>query len=196
MTNPATESATAKPRFVYAIATSLGLGYLPKAPGTWGSVAGVVLVAVIAALTRSEAGPGVLVTEFMLVLALAIVGFWASERVVESTGGRDTDPSYVVIDEVSGQAFALVTGIVLNAWTTVVAAGTPSLKTSAALAAGLLNWKYLLLGFILFRGFDIWKPPPARQAESLPGGLGIMADDWIAGGYAALLLWLARHLGI
>ena len=55
------------------------------------------------------------------------------------------------------------------------------------------NWKYLLLGFILFRVFDIWKPFPARQAESLPGGLGIMADDWIAGIYAALGLWIARR---
>ena len=59
-----------------------------------------------------------------------------------------------------------------------------------------LNWKYLLLGFILFRVFDIWKPFPARQAESLPGGLGIMADDWIAGIYAALGLWIARALGL
>ena len=60
----------------------------------------------------------------------------------------------------------------------------------------LLNWKYLLLGFILFRLFDIWKPFPARQAESLPGGWGIMADDWIAGVYAALGLWLARAVGM
>ena len=47
-------------------------------------------------------------------------------------------------------------------------------------------------GFILFRMFDIWKPPPARQAESLPGGLGIMADDWMAGVYAAIGLWIAK----
>lgn len=60
----------------------------------------------------------------------------------------------------------------------------------------LLNWKYLLLGFILFRLFDIWKPFPARQAESLPGGWGIMTDDWIAGVYAALGLWLARAVGM
>jgi phosphatidylglycerophosphatase A len=60
----------------------------------------------------------------------------------------------------------------------------------------LPNWKYLLLGFILFRVFDIWKPFPARQAESLPGGLGIMADDWIAGIYAALGLWIARAVGL
>ena len=59
-----------------------------------------------------------------------------------------------------------------------------------------LNWKYLLLGFILFRGFDIWKPFPVRQAESLPGGWGIMADDWLAAIYAAAGLWIARWLGL
>ena len=82
------------------------------------------------------------------------------------------DPQFVVIDEVSGQ------------------------HLTYALALAPLNWKYLLLGFILFRVFDIWKPFPARQAESLPGGLGIMADDWIAGLYAALGLWIARRLGM
>jgi phosphatidylglycerophosphatase A len=59
-----------------------------------------------------------------------------------------------------------------------------------------LNWKYLLLGFILFRSFDIWKPFPVRQAESLPGGWGIMADDWLAAIYAAAGLWVARALGL
>jgi phosphatidylglycerophosphatase A len=54
----------------------------------------------------------------------------------------------------------------------------------------------LLLGFILFRIFDIWKPFPARQAESLPGGWGIMADDWVAGVYAAIGLWIARAAGL
>ncbi len=60
----------------------------------------------------------------------------------------------------------------------------------------VLSWKYLLLGFILFRLFDIWKPFPARQAESLPGGWGIMTDDWIAGIYAAIGLWIARAAGL
>jgi len=64
------------------------------------------------------------------------------------------------------------------------------------LALAPLNWKYLLLGFILFRVFDIWKPFPVRQAESLPGGWGIMADDWVAGVYAAIGLWLARAAGL
>ena len=65
-----------------------------------------------------------------------------------------------------------------------------------ALIAVPVSWKCLLAGFILFRVFDIWKPFPARQAESLHGGLGIMADDWIAGAYAALVLGLARHFGL
>ena len=57
--------------------------------------------------------------------------------------------------------------------------------------AAVLNWKTLLAGFLLFRLFDIWKPWPARKLESLPGGTGIIADDFMAGVYGALVLWLA-----
>jgi phosphatidylglycerophosphatase A len=59
-----------------------------------------------------------------------------------------------------------------------------------------LNWKSWLLGFILFRAFDIWKPFPARQLEHLPGGWGIMADDWMAGIYAAIVLRVALHFRV
>ena len=107
----------------------------------------------------------------------------------------DADPGYVVIDEVSGQAISLVAGLALSAWTTPPHGVALGAKITAILASGLLNWKYLLAGFILFRVFDIWKPFPARRAEFLPGGLGIMSDDWIAGAYAALGLWLIRALG-
>jgi phosphatidylglycerophosphatase A len=78
----------------------------------------------------------------------------------------DKDPSIVVIDEVIGQ------------WITLA-------------AAPRLNWKSYLLAFLLFRLFDIWKPPPVRQLEALPGGLGINADDVMAGIYAALVLFAA-----
>lgn len=170
------------------------MGYLPLAPGTWGSAVGVALVAGVAAATRSESAPLPLVAEFTLVLALAAIGLLASESVVEADPSN-TDPGYVVIDEVSGQAIALVVGLALSAWT-APPHGVPLVaKISATLASSLLNWKYLLAGFILFRVFDIWKPFPARRAELLPGGLGIMADDWIAGAYAALGLWLIRALG-
>ena len=81
-----------------------------------------------------------------------------------------------MVDEVAGQLIAYL-----------------GLATPATFS---LNWQYLLAGFILFRVFDIWKPFPARLAESFPGGVGIMADDWIAGLYAALVLGLARQLGL
>jgi len=105
-----------------------------------------------------------------IVLLVALEGVWAADRTAKFLGTKD--PQSVVVDEVSGQLL------------TYVAAMAP------------LNWKYLLLGFILFRAFDIWKPFPARQAESLPGGLGIMADDWMAGIYAALGLWIAHAAGL
>ena len=176
------------------MATSFGVGYLPLAPGTWGSAVGVALVAGVAAATRAESAPLPLIAEFTLVLGLAAIGLLAAERVVEADPSN-TDPGYVVIDELSGQAIALVIGLALSAWTTPPRGVGLVPKITAILASGLLNWKYLLAGFILFRVFDIWKPFPARRAEFLPGGLGIMADDWIAGAYAALGLWLIRTLG-
>ena len=76
------------------------------------------------------------------------------------------DPGIVVIDEVVGQ------------WLSLAGAKT-------------LNWKSYLAAFLLFRAFDIWKPPPVRQLEALPGGLGITADDAMAGIYAAVVLFAA-----
>ena len=62
--------------------------------------------------------------------------------------------------------------------------------------ARTLNWKTYLAAFALFRLFDIWKPPPVRQLEALPGRLGINADDAMAGIYAALVLWAVSRLGL
>jgi phosphatidylglycerophosphatase A len=59
-----------------------------------------------------------------------------------------------------------------------------------------IPWPSLLAGFVLFRLFDIWKPWPIRKLEKLPGGWGIMADDWLAGIYAAILLRLALHFNL
>src|SRR4051794_4535457 len=70
----------------------------------------------------------------------------------------------------------------------------------AFLLAPLANWKIALAGFVVLRTMDITKPPPARQLERLPEGLGVMADDWIAGVYACLLtaslVWLDRHFSL
>lgn len=185
-TPQASHASSAKPSLAFAIGTSLGLGYLPKAPGTWGSVGGVALAAAIAAATRGQPASVILAAEVAVTVLVSLAGVWAGTAVAEFAGVED--PQYVVIDEVSGQMITLVLGLGLHAWF----AGA---DFAATFASSLLNWKYLLTGFILFRVFDIWKPFPARQAESLPGGLGIMADDWIAGVFAALLLWFARHFG-
>jgi phosphatidylglycerophosphatase A len=101
------------------------------------------------------------------------VGVWAATLTARYLGHKD--PSAVVIDEVSGQLITYFGAL-------------------GALVA--LNWKSLVLGFILFRGFDILKPFPARRAEWLPGGWGVMADDWFAGGYAAIALWALHAMGV
>ena len=191
--NTMTKAEAGRPFFALALATSLGVGYFPVAPGTWGSAVGVAFVSGVAAFTRSEAGPFIVISEFTLLLALAAIGLWASERVV-AAAPSNPDPGYVVIDELSGQTITLVAGLALSAWTAAPPHVAMIAKITAIFATGLLNWKYLVAGFILFRVFDIWKPFPARRAELLPGGLGIMADDWVAGVYAALGLWLLRAL--
>jgi len=142
--------------------------------------------------------------QFLLTGGVALTGLWCAHRAARYWGIKD--PQSVVIDEVSGQQIALLLGgfwpqhasTANNPWN-ILNTDHPILWANHPLGATMWfspNWKYLLLGFILFRVFDIWKPFPARQAESLPGGLGIMADDWIAGIYAALGLWIARALGL
>ena len=164
-----------KPSVAFLVATSLGLGYGPKVPGTFGSLMGVLLAWVAMSARHTAVGWSApfAIVDLVLIVVISSAGVWAASRVARYLGS--TDPQIVVVDEVAGQ---LVTFL--------------GLAVPGAIA---LNWKYFLAGFILFRVFDIWKPFPARQAESLPEGWGIMADDWIAGAYAALLLGLARHFG-
>ena len=195
------ESARRKPRISLAIATAFGLGYLPKAPGTWGSAAGLLLswglLKLWPHITVWEAGPPIRENSvpyaWAAIVAVVLVGFvglWAANRTAKYL--KIKDPQVVVVDEVSGQMIATLFTVGATERYTDAMTGFPY----GFWWHGDPNWKYLLLGFILFRVFDIWKPFPARQAESLPGGLGIMADDWIAGIYAALGLWIARALGL
>jgi phosphatidylglycerophosphatase A len=101
--------------------------------------------------------------------AIAVVlGIPAATRVARASGVKD--PQFVVIDEVAGQ------------WITLLFAG--------------VAWKTVLAGFILFRGFDIVKPPPVRQLERLPAGTGIVVDDVAAGVYALVVLQVLLHFGI
>ena len=142
-----------------------------------------------------EAGPRLanvtipyIVPALVVTVSIGLVGLWAASRASDHLDTKD--PQVVVVDEVSGQLLAILftfgsTERYLQGMTTF---------RNGFWWRGDVNWKYLLAGFILFRVFDIWKPFPARRAESLPGGLGIMADDWVAGVYAALGLWLLRAL--
>jgi phosphatidylglycerophosphatase A len=105
---------------------------------------------------------------FLLAAVAVLVGIPAATRVARASGLED--PQFVVIDEVAGQLITLI--------------------------AVPVSWKSLLLGFILFRGFDIVKPPPVRQFERLPEGIGIVIDDVGAGLYALALMQIALHYGL
>ena len=111
---------------------------------------------------------GLGVTQFELPLAIAMfaLGVWLGALAEQALGSIDPGP--VVLDEVMGM---LVT-----------------------LAFVPVNWMGLALGFVLFRALDVWKPFPAGRLERLPGGLGMMADDAMAGVYANVLLQAACHL--
>ncbi len=147
------------------IATGFGVGRLPLAPGTWGSLAALPLAWVIAWLFD---GRGLLIAATLLFL----IGWWAAALASRASGIEDDGA--IVVDEIVGQ------------WLTLVVAPT----TIAA----------YLVGFVLFRIFDIAKPWPVQWVdEHVGGGLGVMTDDIVAGVYAAitllLILWILSFLG-
>jgi phosphatidylglycerophosphatase A len=204
-TPPATTAAR-KPRFALFVATAGGLGYLPKAPGTWGSLAGLLLAvaplwAVFAINLVSDVHVNltttidpVLLVHVLVAIATAGIGIWAATRAAQFW--QQKDPQRVVIDEVSGQHLTLLLGLAIPVWWKPTQTVSYDYMLGFVSFHSVLSWKYLLLGFILFRLFDIWKPFPARQAESLPRGWGIMTDDWVAGIYAGIGLWIARAAGL
>jgi len=142
--------------------TTMGLGRLRPAPGTWGSLPPVLVVAALLAMHA----PPLAITAAMLLLAVVfsacciVFGDEAEARF------RAKDPSAVVADETAGQAVALL-----------------------FFPAAHPHAPWLLLGaFLAFRALDIIKPPPARQLQSVPGGWGILLDDLIAGAMALALV--------
>jgi phosphatidylglycerophosphatase A len=150
-----------------AIAT-FGVGFIPIAPGTWGSLVGIGIYL----LLRTKVLGEFLGFEFTLVLALQVItlsGIWAASRTERITGRKD--PGKVVVDEVAGQLVSLIPTLM------------PILSAPV----------WIIVSFILFRFFDIVKPYPAREMERLHGGLGIMSDDWVAGIYAATVLSIAAE---
>jgi phosphatidylglycerophosphatase A len=160
--------------------TVFGSGFMPLAPGTWGSLVAVVAFAVVWSLAMAGGVPRALV-EVTLVAGVLLSswlavrwGGWAIARFGSS------DPHPFVLDEFAGQWLALLVlpvGYHAGAWAVACTAG---------------------LAFLLFRALDVIKPPPARQAERLPAGWGILTDDLVAGLYANLVgqvLWRLTPLG-
>ena len=151
-------------RWAWALATFFGAGNLRPGPGTYGSVAALLLWFLAAhafpctriTLALWTGGVAVLVT---------LVGIRAS-TIVAREAGRE-DPGFVVIDEVAGQLVALIL-----------------LKPT---------WQHALLALLLFRLFDIFKPWPIRRLEALPEGAGIMLDDIPAGVFAFIVAHLLLH---
>ena len=149
-------------RWVRAFVTGLGLGYLPLAPGTWGSLATLLLVFGVHWLLPLH--ETIVLGSLVALLTFPAVVF--STRFSRSED--DPDPSKIVIDEILGQILCLL------------------FVPVSAVSLGA--------GFLLFRFFDIVKPFPVRRSEKLPGGMGIVCDDLIAGLYAGvclkILIWL------
>jgi phosphatidylglycerophosphatase A len=151
-------------RFASFFATGFGVGFVPLAPGTAGSLLGVVYWWGLTRISLWFAWP----------IALAVIVFAMWSAGVTANEMRKLDPPAVVIDELAAIPIAL--------------AGVPPVM-----------WK-VLLGFFFFRLFDVWKPPPVRQAQKFAGGMGIVLDDVFAAFYSCatthVVLWfISRFRG-
>ncbi len=162
--------------FSIALAT-FGVGFIPLAPGTWGSAVGILLYLFVRSIELgiirvfSNAGfPNEITTAWiyafnsLIFLLFCFFGVWVSGRA--ATVFKSKDPQKVVVDEVAGQLIVFLF-VPFN-----------------------ISWKLVLAGFLLFRLFDIWKPYPINSLESLPSGLGVCADDILAGIYGGICLAL------
>ena len=154
-----------KTLWAWLIGTFFGAGLLKPGPGTYGSAAALLLWYGAAHLLHPSALSLAIGTTIAAVLATAI-GIPAATIVARESGRED--PGLVVIDEVAGQLIALI-----------------------AIPA---DWRHAVLSLLLFRLFDILKPPPVRQLERLPAGTGIMLDDVAAGLLALIFAQWARLL--
>ena len=153
-----------------------GLGWMPIAPGTWGSLPPMFILGLMG---HMGSGPVAIAIVMGVLLAWgSLVCVVLAPSAIAQTGNKD--PGEVVVDEVAGQAvcFLAVPFMAVQSMTVVQV------------------WMIAVAGFLLFRVFDIFKPWPANRLEGLPKGWGILADDLMAGLYAGLCLWMAVRLWI
>lgn len=163
------------------LTSCFGLGLLPLCPGTWGSLPPAII---FAAMCHFGVSAGVIsITMAALVVAGSVICVIFAPAIIAATG--KADPGEVVADELAGQA---LTFLPVPFFTTAEISTRQILITTA-------------LGFMLFRLFDIVKPWPIRKLEKLPKGWGILADDLLAGVFAAIVLlicyrfWIAESGG-
>jgi len=155
--------AEKKTLWAWAIGTFFGAGLLKPGPGTYGSISAVLLWYAAAHILHPAPTALAIGTTIAAVVA-TLIGIPAATIVARESGRED--PGHVVIDEVAGQLIALI-----------------------AIPA---DWRHAALSLLLFRAFDILKPPPIRQFERLPAGTGIMLDDVAAGLFALAVAQLAH----
>ena len=151
------DSAGYGARPVVWLATGAGVGFIPVAPGTFGTLWGLPL-----AWATGWIGQTSVTLEVLVIVVVCLVGIPICSRATRALGG-EKDPGAIVLDEIASLP---ITFFLVEMSSVVV----------------------ILAGFALHRLFDITKPPPARQLERLPDGLGVMADDWAAGVYSCLVL--------
>lgn len=142
------------------LATSFGFGFLPVAPGTWGAIFAIILWLPLFLLAPRDY---VFWVTVLATVVYCIAGTWAS-NIAEKYWGKD--PVIACADETVGQWISLLP----MSW----------LSTS--------YWWEIFVALALFRFFDIYKPLGIRKLEKLPGGIGMMADDILAGIYSAFLM--------
>ena len=150
--------------------TTFGVGYLPLAPGTWGSMVGVAIYLFVwwietnigvyflqKSWTAEQITAWIDATNVIIFIVFCLIGIWASGRATQLF--QNKDPQKVVVDEVIGQLLVFM------------------------FIPFDVHWYYVAAGFLLFRLFDIWKPYPIDSLQNLPAGIGVCADDILAGVY-------------
>jgi phosphatidylglycerophosphatase A len=163
--------------------TTFGVGYIPLAPGTFGSAVGVLIYLLFDGMetgamsffstggwTNAQIYAWLHVVNLILFLLFCLLGVWASGRATRLF--KDKDPQRVVVDEVMGQLLTFL----------FIPFGAP--------------WFFVVAGFLLFRLFDIWKPYPIDSLQNLPAGIGVCADDLLAGVYGGVCLATLYAIGL
>jgi phosphatidylglycerophosphatase A len=161
--------------YVALAVTTFGVGYLPLAPGTWGSMVGVAIYLMFGSFkeyvftgfggrgwNEAQIAAWIHAGNLFLFLLFCLLGIWAASRATKLF--KNKDPQQAVVDEVIGQ-----------------------LITYLFIPFGV-HWFFVAAGFLLFRLFDIWKPYPIDSLQNLPTGIGVCADDILAGVYAGASL--------